>query len=249
MKNQVNSTDSRILYAEVSPAIVATDLNCKHFKKLIQTVITEWNNVCSTAGITITELENLCNNNNSQASALSDLLKSKLLAGKEFELNGIRFDIRKLSNIVELPEAVELLRAIEMFKRPAPGNNILYGLNGCNFEWYVIENNKVLVNEQALEQHKDSYRDFATTDAEKARLPRVLQLCAILNELALPGSGLNIFSFDLPNLVDINHANQAVPHRWYITNGTDIDGHVPYSPQVEAVDQKPTFAGIKDVLN
>jgi len=205
-----------ILYSQNLPRINDVKINLTYSQKLIQNAVTEFSKI---APVTVSEIQGLFNNLRvTQIDRLEELVKNRLVEGKEGNIIGLQLDKERLKELIVLPDLTGIIEALDKFSLGIESETIT-APDVIYWTYYSIDkNNKVKIAADAMEILTKSFKAYAETKEEKQRLADVLKLCDALTDFKTtnpevdPGSICNNLLIEWGN-------NSFLPNPRFIVKG------------------------------
>jgi len=205
-----------ILYSQNLSRINDVKINLSYCQKLIQNAVIEFSKI---APVTVSEIQGLFNDLRvTQIDRLEELIKNKLVEGKEGNISGLQLDKERLKELIVLPDLTGIIAALDKFSLLIESETIT-APDVIYWTYYSIDkNNKVKIAADALEVLTKSFRAYAETPEEKQRLADVLKLCDALTDFKATNPGIDPGSICNNKLIEFGNG-QFLPNPYFIVKG------------------------------
>jgi hypothetical protein len=205
-----------VLYSQNLSRINDVKINLSYCQKLIQNAVTEFNKI---APVTVRELEGLFNNLRvTQIDRLEELVKNKLVEGKEGNISGLQLDTERLKELIVLPDLTGIIAALDKFSLMIESETIS-APDVIYWDFYSIDKNgKVKIAADAMDILTKNYKMYAETTEQKQRLTDVLKICETLKQFSITNPGINPSEICNNNLVEFAD-NEFLPGPQFISTG------------------------------
>ena len=205
-----------VLYSQNLSRISDVRINLEYSRELIQNAVIEFSKI---APVTVTELQGLFNNLRvTQLDRLEDLIKCKLVEGKEGSVSGLQLDTARLKELIVLPDLTGIIAALDKFSLLIESETI----SAPDVIYWVFysqdKNGKVKIAADAMEVLTKSFKAFAETPEQKQRLTDVLKICETLKQFSITNPGINPNEICNPKLIEYGNG-QFLHNPYFIVKG------------------------------